>query len=82
MAVIVERTAGDDAERMAEIFGPGQIDQSIRHAIQFCWMSLPRERRTAEELENQFRRLVERALKDFRDDLVAFGKEDAPREKA
>ena len=60
-------------EKMMEMFGPAQIDQQIRHAIQFCWMGLPKERRTAAEVETQIRRLVDRALRDFREDLDAFG---------
>ena len=60
------------AERMAEFFGPGQIDQSIRQAIHFCWMALPKERKTVDELDSQIRRITERALKDFRDDENAF----------
>jgi hypothetical protein len=59
---------------MADFFSPGQIDQSVRQAVQFCWMALPKERRTPEELEKQVHRLVERALKDFREDRAAFGK--------
>ncbi len=66
-------TEGEAAERMAEFFGAGQIDQSVRQAVQFCWMALPKERRTPEELEKQLRRLLERALKDFREDRAAFG---------
>jgi len=62
----------DAAERMAEVFGPGQIDQSIRQAIHFCWMALPKERKTVDELDSQIRRITERALKDFRDDANAF----------
>ena len=70
-------SAGDDdaAEKMAEFFGPQQIDQLIRQAVQFCWMSLPKEKRTVEELERQLRRILERALKDFREDRQAFGQE-------
>jgi uncharacterized protein YicC (UPF0701 family) len=62
------------AEKMADLFGPCQVDQSIRQAVQFCWMALPQDRRTVEELEKQIRRLVDRALKDFREDREAFGK--------
>jgi hypothetical protein len=62
------------AERMADLFGPACIDQFIRQAIQQCWMLLPKEKRTPEELETQIRRLVDRALRDFRDDLDVFGK--------
>jgi hypothetical protein len=64
---------GDPVEKMAEFFGPEQVDHSIRQAVQFCWMSLPKGRRTSEELEKQLRRLFERALKDFREDREAFG---------
>ncbi|HVS35053.1 MAG TPA: hypothetical protein VMS17_05690 [Gemmataceae bacterium] len=79
MAMYVERTEGGDAaERIADVFGPAQIDHMIRQAIHFCWMSLPKERRTAEEMEQQIRRLVDRALKDFCEDRQAFGQGDAP----
>jgi len=66
---------GEEAsERMADLFGPGQVDQSVRQAIQVCWMALPKERRNGDELERQIRRIVERALKDFREDSDAFGR--------
>ncbi len=67
---------GDDedaAGRMAEMFGPGMIDRQVRQVIQFCWMGLPKERRSVEEVEAQIRRIVERALEDFREDRDAFG---------
>jgi hypothetical protein len=63
----------DTAERMTELFGPACIDQFIRQAIQQCWMLLAKEKRTPEGLESQIRRLVDRALRDFREDLDAFG---------
>jgi len=58
---------------MADFFGPGQVDETVRQAIHFCWMSLPKERKNAVEVERQIRRIVERALKDFRDDAAVFG---------
>lgn len=61
-------------ERMADFFGPGQVDQTIRQAIHFCWMALPKDRKTADELEKQIRRIVDRALKDFREDSEQFGR--------
>ena len=68
---------GEDAiERMAEVFGPAQIDHMIRQAVQFCWMGLPKERRSVEGVEAQIRRIVERALRDFREDRQAFGHGD------
>ena len=67
---------GDDAnEKMADWFGPSQVDQMIRQGINFCWTALPKERRSTDELERQIRRLVDRALRDFREDQKAFGRE-------
>jgi hypothetical protein len=66
------------AEKMADWFGPSQIDQLVRQAVQYCWMALAKERRTTQELENQIHRLVERALKDFREDHEAFGQGARP----
>jgi hypothetical protein len=31
----------DAADKIAEMFGLGQVDQMIRQGIQFCWMALP-----------------------------------------
>lgn len=64
----------DAAERMAEVFGPGQIDQMIRQGIHFCWMALPKDRKNVDELERQVRRIVDRALRDFREDHEQFGR--------
>jgi len=69
-----EGDEGAAADRMADVFGPGQIDQTIRQAIHFCWMMLPKDRRTVDELENQIRRIVDRALRDYREDSEAFGR--------
>jgi hypothetical protein len=46
----VEVSKGVTAEQMAELFGPGQADQLLRQAMQFCFMALPKERRNADEL--------------------------------
>ena len=64
----------DAAEKMAEMFGPGQVDQMIRQGIHFCWMALPKDRRNTAELEKQIRRIVDRALADFREDAEQFGR--------
>jgi hypothetical protein len=63
----------ESSERLADLFGPGQVDQTIRQAIHFCWMALPKDRKNADELERQIRRIVDRALKDFREDSEQFG---------
>jgi hypothetical protein len=67
--------AGDPGagDKMRRMFGPGQVDEQIRQAIHLCWMMLPDDRKTVAELEQQFRRIVERALKDLKDDADAFG---------
>jgi hypothetical protein len=67
---------GDEeaAKRMADFLGPGQVDQTIRQAIHFCWMSLPDDRKNVDELEKQVRRIVDRALRDFREDSEQFGR--------
>lgn len=63
----------ENADNMRGMFGPGHVDQSVRQAIQFCWMMLPQDVKTVDELEKQFRRIVDRAIKDLRDDFEAFG---------
>lgn len=68
-----EGEGGSDSDRMRGFFGPGQVDHMIRQAIQFAWMALPKERRTVEQTEAVVRHLVDRALKDFREDAITFG---------
>ena len=58
----------------SDLFGPGHVDQFVRQALQMLWMMLPKGQRTVNDVEKQFRRIVERALKDFREDASAFGK--------
>ena len=61
--------------RMSDIFSPAILDQQVRQAIKYCWMMLPGEKRNLDELENQIRRLVDRALKNLREDEQAFWKD-------
>jgi hypothetical protein len=63
----------DVAEKMRALFSPGQVDQGIRQAIHMCWMMLPTDRKTVDELENEFRRIVDRAIKNLREDSDSFG---------
>jgi len=67
---------GDEeaAKHMADFFGPGQVDQTIRQAIHFCWISLPDHRKNVDEVEKEVRRIVDRALRDFREDSEQFGR--------
>jgi len=63
----------EDQERMRHMFGPQQIDTMVRQAIHFCWMALPPDRTNVDEVEKQIRRIVDRAIKDLREDMNAFG---------
>lgn len=63
----------ESAKKMRSMFGPGQVDQCVRQAIQMCWMMLPDGGKTVDELEKQFRRIVDGAIKDLRADSDAFG---------
>ncbi len=65
----------DATNKMRAMFSPAQVDQGVRHAIQICWMMLPDDAKTVDELEKQFRRIVDRAVRDLRDDAAAFGLE-------
>lgn len=49
------------------------IDQSLRQVITHCWMILPEDRRTPDEIEKEMMRLLKRALKDLREDAASFG---------
>ena len=62
------------AAAMARLLGPGHVDQMIRQAIHFCWLSLPPKRKNAREVEKQMRRIFERAIRDFREDSEQFGR--------
>lgn len=63
----------EDARRgMAKMFGPGHVDHLIRQCIQACWMALPPQRQNPEEVTQEIRRLVDRALKDLAEDSKAF----------
>ena len=62
----------DLPDKMRAFMGPGAVDEQIRQAIHFCWMMLPAERRTVNEVEQEIRRIVERALKALREDEERF----------
>ena len=62
----------DAEKKVCEMLGPGQVDQLIRQTIQLCWMMLPEDRKTVDELEKQVRRIMDRAFKDLREDRDAF----------
>jgi hypothetical protein len=62
----------ENRDRMRSFMGPGQVDQQIRQAIQFAWMMLPDDRKNVAEVERVIRAMVDRALKNYREDAEAF----------
>ena len=68
--VHVEKFEPDDFddEKWKEMMGPGAVDQTLRSTIQMVWMTLPKERKTLDELEKEVRRLIDRAFRDMRED--------------
>jgi hypothetical protein len=63
-----------DAEgKLRDLMGPGAADQMLRQTLHFAWMSLPKEKRSVEELERVVRRLLDRAIEDLREDQDLFG---------
>ena len=67
---------GDDPagrNQMRDMFGPQAVDHQIRQAISTCWMTLPGEKRNVEAVEAEIRHLVDRALRDLKEDASAFG---------
>ena len=65
-------TSGSDAEKMRDFFSPAQVDLSVRQAIQMCWMMLPKKKRTPKNVEKEVRRLVDKAISDFKEDFDTF----------
>jgi len=51
-------------------------DQKVRSSLQSIWRALPNDHKNWEELENNFRRLVDRALRDFKEDMDLFTPDD------
>ena len=62
----------ENRDRMRSFMGPGQVDQQIRQAIQFAWMMLPDDRKNVAEVERVIGEIVDRALKNYREDAEAF----------
>jgi len=62
-----------DPEEFRDMIGPGHADQMVRQAIQTCWMILPKNRKNLAELEKQFRRMVDRAFRDMKEDELQLG---------
>lgn len=68
-----KENAGREEEAFRGMMGPNQIDQMVRQAISFCWMMAPKEKKNIEFVEAEIRRIVERALRNLKEDDDAFG---------
>jgi hypothetical protein len=64
----VHKVDAKTPEDFRRLFGPGTVDQMVRHALQVCWMVLPASANKLDEVEQEFRRIVDRALRDQRED--------------
>jgi hypothetical protein len=62
----------ENRDQMRSFMGPGQVDQQIRQAIQLAWMMLPDDRKNVAEVERVIREMVDRALKNYREDAETF----------
>lgn len=69
----IDHDAGSEQQldQVRALMSPTEVDHQIRQAIHFLWICLPKEKRNVEEVERQIRRLVERALRDLREDYQA-----------
>ncbi len=57
---------------------PTMVDVQVRNALLTCWMTLPAAKKSLDGLEAEFRRIVDRALRDAREDGEAFGMRTPP----
>jgi|GEM_PF-6548959 len=55
------------------LHGPGAADNALRQALAMCWAILPDNRKNVAEAEAELRRLVERAIRDLKEDAQSFG---------
>ena len=72
-AVVGCAASNIDAAEVRSAISPGHIDATLRQTLQMLWMILPADRRTPEVVEEEFRRVAERALRDFPEDSKRFG---------
>ena len=66
----------ESMSQLRQMFGPTAVDSCIRQAISLCWMCLPEEKRTMDEVERQLHRILDRAIQNARDDGVVFADSD------
>ena len=62
------------AKMLQSVHGPQAVDQALRSAVSLCWMMLPDDRKNADVVEREMRRLLDRVIANLREDAKAFGK--------
>jgi len=67
---------GEDEVR--RFMGANHVAFPIQQAIMSCWMMLPNEKKTVDNLEKELRRIFERELENFRKDSESFGLGQGP----
>jgi hypothetical protein len=60
------------ASSMMNMFGPHAADQLVRQCITQIWMLLPDGKKSVDLVEKELRRLVDRAIKDLKEDASVF----------
>lgn len=63
----------ESAKAMRDVLGPHAVDQLIRQAIATCWMMFPDEKKNVASVEAEIRRVVDRAIANFKEDASTFG---------
>ncbi|MCL5997161.1 MAG: hypothetical protein M1546_14060 [Chloroflexi bacterium] len=58
---------------MRNMMGPLGVDNALRSAVQQCWMILPEDERSPERVEQEILRIIQRVLKELKEDAAAFG---------
>jgi hypothetical protein len=56
----------------SSVAGTMAMDKLVRQMLNMCWILLPKERQTLDEFEKEIRRLLDRGLKNIREDCEAF----------
>ena len=57
-----------DSEKMAHLLGPAAVDQLLLNTVEMCWIALPPDSRSLDELEKEMRHLLDRAFRNMRED--------------
>ena len=58
---------------MRDMMSPLTVDSVLRGAVQNCWMMLPEAERSPERVEQEILRIIQRVLRDLKEDATAFG---------